>query len=115
MSTLAARKTDISTSLAYTNAAAASLTDLLKSTRAPFKRTVLQSDRADSLVLADHDYFDDLLKTLPDAYRALSRQGLYGDYFTFYLCEAVLKLNGKGGQPIYVRLANQPSGRCTPK
>ena len=115
MSTLAARKTDISTSLAYTNAAAASLTDLLKATRAPFKQTVLQSDRADSLVLADHDYFDDLLKTLPDAYRALSRQGLYGDYFTFYLCEAVLKLNGKGGQPIYVRLANQPSGRCTPK
>ena len=115
LSTLAAHKTDISTSLAYTNAAAGSLADLLAGIRAPFKRTVAQSDRANSLVLADHDYFDDLLKTLPDAYRALSRQGLYGDYFTFYLCEAVLKLNGKGGQPVYVRVANQPSGRCTPK
>ena len=115
MSALAAHKTEISTSLAYTNAAAGSLAELLKGTRAPFKHTVAQSDRADSLVLADHDYFDDLLKTLPDAYRALSRQGLYGDYFTFYLCEAVLKLNGKGGQPVYVRVANQPSGRCTPK
>jgi phospholipid/cholesterol/gamma-HCH transport system substrate-binding protein len=27
----------------------------------------------------------------------------------------VLKLNGKGGQPVYIKLAGQPSGRCTPK
>jgi phospholipid/cholesterol/gamma-HCH transport system substrate-binding protein len=115
MNRLAARKTDITNSLGYTNAAARSIADLLTGVRQPFKNTVVQSDRANSIVLADHDYFDDLLKTLPDAYQALSRQGLYGDYFTFYLCEAVLKLNGKGGQPIYVRVANQPSGRCTPK
>jgi phospholipid/cholesterol/gamma-HCH transport system substrate-binding protein len=66
-------------------------------------------------VLADRDYFDDLLNTLPDAYQKLARQSMYGDFFTFYLCEAVLKVNGKGGQPVYIRLANQPSGRCTPK
>ena len=41
----------------------------------------------------------DRLKTLPDAYQILGRQGLYGDYFSFYLCDVVLKLNGKGGQP----------------
>ena len=50
--------------------------------------------------MADHDYFDDLLNTLPEAYQALARQGMYGDFFTFYLCDAVLKLNGKGGQPV---------------
>lgn len=115
MNRLAARKVDIANSLGYTNAAARSIADLLTGVRPPFKNTVAQSDRANSIVLADHDYFDDLLKTLPDAYQALARQGLYGNYFTFYLCEAVLKLNGKGGQPVYVRLANQPSGRCTPK
>jgi phospholipid/cholesterol/gamma-HCH transport system substrate-binding protein len=27
----------------------------------------------------------------------------------------VLKVNGKGGQPIYVKLASQPTGRCTPR
>jgi phospholipid/cholesterol/gamma-HCH transport system substrate-binding protein len=27
----------------------------------------------------------------------------------------VLKLNGKGGQPVYIKIAGQPSGRCTPK
>lgn len=66
-------------------------------------------------MLADRDYFDNLLNTLPDAYRVLLRQGLYGNYFTFYLCELVLKVNGKGGQPVYIRLANQATGRCAPK
>lgn len=112
---LAASKTDLANSLAYSNAAAGSLADLLSQARPPFKNVVAQSERADNLVLADHDYFDDLLNTLPDAYQALARQGMYGDFFTFYLCEAVLKVNGKGGQPVYVRLANQPSGRCAPK
>jgi phospholipid/cholesterol/gamma-HCH transport system substrate-binding protein len=112
---LAARKTDISTALAYGNAAAGSIADLLAQARPPFKDTVAQSDRANSTVLADHDYFDDLLNTLPDTYKVLGRQALYGDYFTFYLCDAVLKLNGKGGQPIYVKVAGQPSGRCAPK
>lgn len=112
---LAVSKTDLTTSLAYSNAAAGSLADLLTQVRPPFKDTVAQSERVNDIVLADHDYFDDLLNTLPDAYQALVRQGLNGDYFSFYLCEAVLKLNGKGGQPVYVRVANQPSGRCTPR
>lgn len=112
---LAARKTDISNSLAYSNAAAASIADLLTQVRPPFKTTVAQSDRANSIVVADHDYFDGLLNTLPDAYQALARQGMYGDFFTFYLCDAVLKLNGKGGQPVYVKVAGQVSGRCTPR
>ena len=112
---LAERKTDLSNSLAYSNAAAESIADLLDQARPPFKNTVAQSDRADSIVLADRDYFDDFLNTLPDAYQALARQGMYGDFFTFYLCDIVLKLNGKGGQPVYIKLVGQPSGRCTPR
>jgi len=45
----------------------------------------------------------------------LARNGLYGDYFGFYLCDAILKVNGKGGQPVFVKLAGQDTGRCTPK
>jgi phospholipid/cholesterol/gamma-HCH transport system substrate-binding protein len=66
-------------------------------------------------VVADHDYFDNLINTLPDAYQALSRQGIYGDFFSFYLCDIILKLNGKGGQPVYVKIAGQPTGRCAPR
>jgi phospholipid/cholesterol/gamma-HCH transport system substrate-binding protein len=112
---LAARKGDISVALAYGNAAAGTIADLLHQVRRPFAETIAQSDRANSIVMADHDYVDNLLDTLPDAYKVLARQGMYGDFFTFYLCDAVLKLNGKGGQPVYVKVAGQSTGRCAPR
>ena len=112
---LANRKTDVSNALAYTDAAAGSVADLLTQSRAPFSKVVHETDRTSSIAVADHDYLDNLLNTLPDKYRALGRQGMYGDYFSFYLCDLVLKLNGKGGQPVYVKLAGQSSGRCAPK
>jgi phospholipid/cholesterol/gamma-HCH transport system substrate-binding protein len=112
---LSERKDDITTGLAYINAAAGSVADLLADARQPIKDTVTQTDRFAGQVEADHAYVDDLVKTLPDAYQILSRQGLYGDYFGFYLCDAILKVNGKGGQPVFVKLLGQDSGRCTPK
>ena len=115
MKGLAARKTDISNGVAYTNAAAGSVADLLEQARPPFAKTIQETDRAAGIVVADHDYFDNLLNTLPDAYQALSRQGMYGDFFSFYLCDLVLKLNGKGGQPVYVKVAGQSTGRCAPR
>lgn len=112
---LAQRKSDISTGLAYVNAAAGSIADLLVQARQPIKDVVHETDRMSAQVLADRDYVDNLLRTLPDVYQVLSRQGLNGDYFGFYFCEVLLKLNGKGGNPIYVKLVGQPSGRCTPQ
>jgi phospholipid/cholesterol/gamma-HCH transport system substrate-binding protein len=112
---LSDRRTDIANGLAYVNAAAGSVNDLLTQARQPLKETVVQTDRFAGQLEADHDYVDNLVKTLPDAYQVLARQGLYGDYFGFYLCDAILKLNGKGGQPVFVKVAGQDSGRCTPK
>jgi len=112
---LADRKVDISDGVANIDAAAGSITDLLARARPPLQNTVHQVDRAAGIVVADHDYLDNLLNTLPDKYQILAREGLYGDFFNFYLCDAVLKLNGKGGQPVYVKVVGQASGRCTPK
>jgi phospholipid/cholesterol/gamma-HCH transport system substrate-binding protein len=109
---LAGRKTDIANAVAYTNAAAGTVADLLQQARPPIQKVVNETDRTAGIVVADHDYFDNLLNTLPDAYQILGRQGIYGDFFSFYLCDAVLKLNGKGGQPVYVKVAAQSSGRC---
>lgn len=113
--TLKERKGDLSAAVAYTNESATSIADLLAQARPPLKETVDQTDRAAGIVVADHDYVDNLLATLPQSYRILGRQGLNGDYFSFYICDLVLKLNGKGGQPVYVKLAGQDTGRCTPK
>jgi phospholipid/cholesterol/gamma-HCH transport system substrate-binding protein len=109
------RNGDIANAVAYANASAASITDLLSQARVPLQKTVHETDRTAAAVLSDHDYFDDLLKTLPDSYRVLNRQALNGDFFSFYLCDIALKLNGKGGQPVYVKIVGQDSGRCTPK
>ncbi|MGB3485668.1 MAG: MCE family protein [Mycobacterium sp.] len=112
---LAARKDEIATGLAYTNEAAGSITALLSEARPPLVKVVTETDRTAGVVLADHDYFDNLLNTLPDAYQILNRQGMYGDFFSFYLCDVALKLNGKGGQPVYVKVAGQSTGRCAPR
>ncbi len=112
---LSDRKTDITNGVVYMNAAAADVAGLLAEARAPLKETVQQTDRATGQVMADHDYVDELVRTLPDTYQVLARQGLYGDFFNFYLCDAVLKVNGKGGQPVYIKLAGQDTGRCAPK
>lgn len=113
--TLSDRKGDLSDAVANGNAAAASITDMLAQARPPLVKVIAENDRASGIAVADHDYLDNLLRTLPEAYQVVGRQGLYGDFFSFYLCDIVLKLNGQGGQPVYVKLAGQPTGRCTPK
>lgn len=112
---LAGRKADIANSVAYTNAASATIADLLTEARPPFAEVVTQTDRVASIVAADREWFDHFLDTLPHSYKVLSRLGIMGDFFTFYLCDLVLKVNGKGGQPVYVKLAGQDTGRCAPK
>jgi phospholipid/cholesterol/gamma-HCH transport system substrate-binding protein len=87
----------------------------LAQARPPLKKVVHETSRTAQQVLSDHDYFDNFLNTWPDATAILNRQGMYGDFFSFYLCDVVLKLNGKGGQPVYVKVAGQASGRCTPR
>lgn len=112
---LAAHKDEISNAVAYTNEAASSVADLLAQSREPVKNVAAQTNQVSGSVLADHDYVDNLLKTLPDTYQTLARFGMSGDYFSYYFCDIILKLNGKGGQPVYVKVAGQTSGRCQPK
>jgi phospholipid/cholesterol/gamma-HCH transport system substrate-binding protein len=112
---LQARKQDIANGLAYTQAASGTIADFLAQARPSLQKTIHETDRVSGVVVADHDYFDNLLNTLPDAYQVLNRQGIYGDFFSFYLCDVVLKLNGKGGQPVYVKVAGQSTGRCAPR
>ncbi|MGI9161763.1 MAG: MCE family protein [Mycobacterium sp.] len=112
---LAQRKTDITNAIAYTNAATGTVADLLARVQEPAKKVITETGRVSDAVLADQDYLANLLDTLPEKYKMLGRQGIYGDYFSFYFCDVVLKLNGKGGQPVFVKVAGQSTGRCAPK
>lgn len=115
MATLQSRKKDLADGIRGTERFFAVGAEVLRRARSPLKRVVDQSDRVAGTVLADKDFVDNLINTLPDDYRIIGREGLYGDFFTFYLCDLILKVNGKNGQPTYVTLASQRSGRCTPK
>jgi phospholipid/cholesterol/gamma-HCH transport system substrate-binding protein len=112
---LEARKQDIAGGLVAADKVFAAAAELLTRARSPLKKVVDQTDRVAGTLLADKDFLDNLINTLPDDYRIIGREGLYGDFFTFYLCDIIAKLNGKTGQPVYVTLASQRSGRCTPK
>jgi phospholipid/cholesterol/gamma-HCH transport system substrate-binding protein len=115
MTTLQERKQDLALGIRGTDRIFALGTEVLRRARSPLKKVVDQTDRVAGTLLADKDFLDNLINTLPDDYRIIGREGLYGDFFTFYLCDLILKLNGKTGQPVYVNLASQRSGRCTPK
>jgi phospholipid/cholesterol/gamma-HCH transport system substrate-binding protein len=112
---LSDRRDEVVNGVTYANAAAASVADLLTRARPPLKEAVAQTDRTAQAVLDNRDYFMRSLETLPKAYQIMGRQGLWGDFFSFYLCDLTLKVNGKGGQPVYIKLAGQDTGRCTPK
>jgi phospholipid/cholesterol/gamma-HCH transport system substrate-binding protein len=112
---LASRKTDIANALGYTNAAAATVADLLRQARPAAAKTIHEGDRVGTLTVADHDYLDNLIKTLPDKSRELGRLGLSGDYFSFYMCDILFKVNGKNGQPAYIKVVSQETGRCAPR
>ena len=113
--TLQTRKDEIADGIKGIDRLFAVGTEVLRRARSPLKKVVDEGDRVAGTIMADKDFVDNLINTLPDDYRIIGREGLYGDFFTFYLCDLVLKLNGKNGQPTYVTLASQRSGRCTPK
>ena len=115
MKTLQTRKDEIADGIKGIDRLFAVGTEVLRRARSPLKKVVDEGDRVAGTIMADKDFVDNLINTLPDDYRIIGREGLYGDFFTFYLCDLVLKLNGKNGQPTYVTLASQRSGRCTPK
>jgi phospholipid/cholesterol/gamma-HCH transport system substrate-binding protein len=115
MNTLQARRSDVGAAIRGVDQIFAVGTEVLRRARSPLKNVVNQGDRVAGTIMADKDFLDNLINTLPDDYRIIGREGLYGDFFTFYLCDLILKVNGKNGQPTYVTLASQRSGRCTPK
>jgi phospholipid/cholesterol/gamma-HCH transport system substrate-binding protein len=115
MKTLNARRDDVANGLKGAARLFAAGDAVLREARTPLKQVVDEGGRVGGTIMADKDFVDNLINTLPDDYRIIGREGLYGDFFTFYLCDLILKVNGKNGQPTYIMLASQRSGRCTPK
>ncbi|MEN0135389.1 MAG: MCE family protein [Rhodococcus sp. (in: high G+C Gram-positive bacteria)] len=101
--------------LVHIDDASSSMAALLESTRPDVKEDIVQAGRLSDQVVADQDYINWAFNSLPAAYNKLSRLGLFGDFFTFYLCDVQLKVNGPNGDPVYIPIVGQRAGRCTPQ
>ncbi|MFC9835515.1 MCE family protein [Rhodococcus sp. NPDC127530] len=114
ISGLSANADPIGDALTHVNNASQSVSDLLTNSRPDIKADITQAGRVATLVNSDKDYVNWALNALPESYNRLARLGLYGDFFTFYLCDVTLKVNGPDGNPVYVPIIGQRAGRCTP-
>jgi phospholipid/cholesterol/gamma-HCH transport system substrate-binding protein len=115
MKTLDARKDEVANGIKGAARLFEVGNEVLLRARTSLKHVVDEGGRVGGTIMSDKDFVDSLINTLPDDYQIIGREGLYGDFFTFYLCDLLLKVNGKNGQPTYIKLASQNSGRCTPK
>ena len=104
------RKTDISNALAYTNAAAAPSPTCWRRRARRLQKTVARIRPGGSIVVADHDYFDNLLNTLPDAYQALPAKASTATSSASTCATSSLKLNGKADSRCTSRSPARPRG-----
>ncbi|GGL15331.1 MCE family protein [Nocardia jinanensis] len=110
---ITAQADPVADSLAHLGATSATVASLLDVTRPDISADVQQLGRVSTNIDNDRDYMDGLLSRLPHDYQRLSRLGLYGDFFNFYLCDLTLKVNGPNGDPTYIDVIGQRAGRCT--
>lgn len=112
VSGLARQSDPIANSLTHINDASATVASLLGETRQDIVQDVNQIDRISAQLNSDKNYLNDSLSQLPIVYQKLSRLGTYGDFFSFYICDATLKLNGPNGDPVMIPILGQRAGRC---
>jgi phospholipid/cholesterol/gamma-HCH transport system substrate-binding protein len=115
VSGIADRSDPVAASLEHVSRASGTVAGLLSATRPAITDDLAQLNRVSTNINNDGEWFEALLGRLPGDYQRLSRLGLYGDFFSFYLCDITLKVNGPDGNPVYIDLAGQRAGRCTPK
>ncbi|AWK76523.1 mammalian cell entry protein (plasmid) [Rhodococcus oxybenzonivorans] len=112
VSGLAQQSDPIANSLAHINDASATVASLLGQVRPNIVNDVHQLDRTATQINSDSEFLDSVLGRLPTIYQKLSRLGLYGDFFSFYICDATLKVNGPDGNPVLIPIVGQRAGRC---
>jgi phospholipid/cholesterol/gamma-HCH transport system substrate-binding protein len=91
---LAADRNTIGNSFGQIADVSNSLAGLLENARPDISGTVTQVNRLATTLNENSSTINDDLNTIPTVYQAMSRQGLYGTFFNFYLCGIEIRLSG---------------------
>lgn len=100
--------------LEHIDASAAAVGDLLAEARPPLSGTVDELGRTAAQLDSGRGTLDSVLSRLPETYTALSRLGVYGNFFNYYLCALRIKFTGPDGSDVVTPLFGQDTGRCGP-
>ncbi|EME22915.1 MCE family protein [Rhodococcus triatomae] len=101
--------------LDHIDTAAADVAALMDEARAPLQGTAVELGRTAAQLDSGRGTLDSVLSRLPDTYAALSRLGVYGNFFNYYLCAMKVKYTGPDGADVTTPLFGQPTGRCAPR
>jgi phospholipid/cholesterol/gamma-HCH transport system substrate-binding protein len=103
----------IGTAIQQLDNGTASLTELLYAARPPLAGSVDQLARLAPLLDQDKDLIDDSLQRAPENYRKLTRLGVYGSWYQYYLCGLSLRATDLSGRTVVFPWIKQESGRCS--
>lgn len=92
---------------------AASLADLLASSRQPLAGTIGQLNRLAPVLVAGKDGLDAALGRAPENYRKLDRIQSYGGFTNFYLCGISFRATDLQGRTVASPWIKQTTGRCS--
>ena len=100
-------------SVSRLNDTSKNMTTLLADVRSPLREDVAQLDRVAQLINDDEPYVESVINRLPSDFEKMSRLGVYGSFFNFYLCGVIVRMTSPvTGQDIFLPQYEQTTGRC---
>jgi phospholipid/cholesterol/gamma-HCH transport system substrate-binding protein len=108
---LAADRNTIGNSFGDIADVSGTLATLLENARPDISGTVTKVGKLSTELNQDSGIINKQFVDIPEAYQAMSRQGLYGSFFNFYLCGIQIRTTGPTG-PISTPMINSEVQRC---
>lgn len=113
VSGLAANSEPLAESVSRLNDSSANMTTLLSDVRPSLKEDIAQIDRVATLINDDEEFVEGVINRLPSDFEKMSRLGVYGSFFQFYLCGVVIEFtNPVTGKSSFMPQYEQKTGRC---
>lgn len=104
----------IGDALTHLNAASGTVGSLLQANRPQIRGTIHELRRTATQLDLGKDEMERVIQRLPSDFKKMTRLGVYGGFFNFYLCGVFVKVTGPDGEPTYIPQYEQTVGRCAP-